>query len=215
MKSSGEVLQRHAEIDRRHGVGIVGAEARSPAPARTAAGRRWRARRRGGRSRGAWQLGLMSSGPRASRARHGIMSARRSARGPDSAMTCDITHPAAARHRPPSRATPPAPRGQGSRGSRATLAVATSSMLPSQKADAVERAVALVGDVDDAALLGMVGVGPRGEQGDLLRPQRQPGAAALDRQDVGDADEVGDEARARAARRPRAACRPGRCGRRP
>src|SRR5829696_368775 len=65
-----------------------------------------------------------------------------------------------------------------------------------QKADAVERAVALIGDIDDAALLGMVGVGPGGEQGDLLGAQRQPGAAALDRQDVGDADEIGDEARA-------------------
>ena len=63
--------------------------------------------------------------------------------------------------------------------------------------DAIERAVALVGDVDDLAGDGVRGVRPRRAEGDLLRPQRQPAAAVADGQDVGDADEVGDEARAR------------------
>src|SRR5258708_34429426 len=63
--------------------------------------------------------------------------------------------------------------------------------------DAGERAVAFVGDMDDAAGPSLLGAGPRGEQPDLLRPHRQPALATVAWQAVGDADEAGHEARAR------------------
>src|SRR5258708_15445223 len=48
--------------------------------------------------------------------------------------------------------------------------------------DAIKRAIALVGRVDDLAGDGMRGVRPRDAESDLLRPQRQPTATVALRQ---------------------------------
>src|SRR5262249_24797100 len=85
--------------------------------------------------------------------------------------------------------------GREGRPRRPALAGGAGRPGPFSVAAAIERAVALVGDVEDLARDVMGRGGALGGERDLLRPQRQP-AAVAQREDVGNADEVGDEARA-------------------